>query len=150
MNRIDIFPEYKTTGISRKELLKIMEEMHLTYWYCSKDDFPINDLMPNYISVLEKLDTYIKNTTYRDNPCAEEHTIKVYILSKRQLYLSDLIFEYIVDDVYNKLPAIYHEIYDYIYDYDNYRDDFNYAELVLLQKIVTLLLRKLKTKLSNQ
>ncbi len=144
MKKIKLFPQYKTTGISREQLLKIMDELHSTSWFHNEDDLQKKDFLELYAATFEKLMFYMENTTYKDNPCAEEHTIVVNILTARQLYLSDIILEYIVDDAHKNLPKICHEIHNYIYDYGNHRGIFNYAELVLLQKIVTLLLKKIR------
>lgn len=142
--KAEMFPEYKQTGISRTKLLEMMNESHSLGLTIERGHLPTPDLIYMYISSLDKVENYINDTTYKNNVCAQEHTIKVNILSNRQIYLSDIIFEYIVDYSHIYLPRIYHEIYDYISDYNSPRDDFNYAELLLLQKMVKLLLKMAK------
>lgn len=138
------FLEYKVTGVSRKQLLEIMKELGSVSWVDNGDEIQKKDLIDVYIPTFEKLICYMENTTYKDNYNAKMHTIVVNILSDRQLHLSDVVLEYMIDDVHKNLPKICHEIGDYIHDYGNSRDDFNYAELILLQKIVTLLLKKIR------
>lgn len=135
---------YKTTGISRNKLLKIIKDSNLLYNIDGAKDIDMIEFIPRYVAALEEIDEHLRDTSYRDNYHLEDYSINSSFLSKRQLYLSDFILQVIVESVIDNLSSVYHEIYDFIYDYDNPKDSFEYGELVLLQRIIMLLLKLLK------
>lgn len=144
MKKSDELCRYKTTGISRKKLIKIIKDSNLLYSIDGAKDMDIIKVIPRYVAALEEINEYLRDTSYRDNYHIEDYSINSSFLSKRQLYLSDFILQLIVESIIDNLSSIYHEIYDFIYDYDNPKDSFEYGELVLLQRIVILLLKLLK------
>lgn len=144
MEKSDELCRYKTTGISRNKLLKIIKDSNLRYNINNSKDMDMIKLIPRYVAALEEINEYLRDTSYRDNYYIEDYSINSSFLSKRQLYLSDFILQLIALGVIDNLSSIYHEIYDFIYDYDNPKDSFEYGELVLLQRIVILLLKLLE------
>lgn len=112
-----------------------MKEADENYFLNLGNNLKNNDkLMELYISSLKEVNLYLNNFTFENYPYPENCIISTNLLTKRQVILSDMIFEYIATDILGNLPEIYHELHDFIYDYGNKDDNISYIEFILLKK----------------
>lgn len=107
-----------------------------------------------YLSVTKKQNTYIFNPIYEKVDTiyfeCEKQDIKTKGLSPRQDYLAGLILKYIAGDISDNISHIYHELYDYIDNYNDPAEQLYYSEILMFDKLLDTVINTLEEAVKNQ
>lgn len=107
-----------------------------------------------YLSVTKKQNTYIFNPIYEKIDTiyfeCEKQDIKTKGLSPRQDYLAGLILKYIAGDISDNISHIYHELYDYIDNYNDPAEQLYYSEILMFDKLLDTVINTLEEAVKNQ
>lgn len=107
-----------------------------------------------YLSVTKKQNTYIFNPIYEKVDTiyfeCEKQDIKTKGLTPRQDYLAGLILKYIAGDISDNISHIYHELYDYIDNYNDPAEQLYYSEILMFDKLLDTVINTLEEAVKNQ
>ena len=143
--------------ISRSGTKHILNELPTEY-FINKAQTPS---LESYLETLKKLKTYIsvtkKQNVYLFNPLYEKtetfyfekQDIKTKGLTPRQNHLADIILKYIADGVDNNISEIYHELYDFIDNYNDPKDELYYSEILIFEKLLDTVVFKLEEAINS-
>lgn len=123
--------------VSRNELREIMSVLPTEYLYKKVDVASVIE----YLDVIKTIQSYILIDS--NFGCVQTNK-----LSERQSILSDTILKYLVNGACDRIYDIYHELYDFI---DNYLDEnefLDYAEILILKKLVDIIIYTLGKEIS--
>ena len=107
-----------------------------------------------YLSVTKKQNTYIFNPIYEKVDTiyfeCEKQDIKTKGLTPRQDYLAGLILKYIAGDISDNISHVYHELYDYIDNYNDPAEQLYYSEILMFDKLLDTVINTLEEAVKNQ
>ena len=107
-----------------------------------------------YLSVTKKQNAYIFNPMYEKVDTiyfeCEKQDIKTKGLTPRQDYLAGLILKYIAGDISDNISHIYHELYDYIDNYNDPAEQLYYSEILMFDKLLDTVINTLEEAVKNQ
>lgn len=123
--------------VPRDKLREIMSILPTEYIWEKENVAPVVE----YLDVIKTIQSYILIDS--NFGCVQTNK-----LSERQSTLSDTILRYLVNGAYDKIDEIYHELYDFI---DNRRDEkefLDYAEILILKRLVDTIIYTLEKEIS--